>query len=201
MTQVGLITVPAKMLQEAVAIAIPTEFRRTWRKKFWPVSLVHDAQASVLHIIESRHELAGYELPVTGTWPDRVQLDGRAFRHVIETYAPDELLRLVAYPDRFEIKTDRGSFSMSRLDGPGKNPIQTRPLPQDKRHKGPVKVVDQPPQGRVELHETWDFSARMPVPHHRYPDSQLPSNTNPTKRSPDTLNDLGHAPDTGAKQT
>jgi hypothetical protein len=111
---------------------------------------------------------------MAGTWPDRVQLDGRAFRHVIETYAPNEMLQLLAYPDRLEIKSDRGSFSMSRLDRPGQKPIKTRPMPRDKRHKGPVKVVDQPPQGRVELHETWDFSARMPVPHHRFPDSKLP---------------------------
>ena len=174
MAPVGLITVAAKMLQEAVAVAIPSDFRRTWRKKSWPVSLVHDVERCVFHIVESRHELAGYELPMTGTWPDRVQLDGRAFRHVIETYAPNEMLQLLAYPDRLEIKSDRGSFSMSRLDRPGQKPIKTRPMPRDKRHKGPVKVVDQPPQGRVELHETWDFSARMPVPHHRFPDSKLP---------------------------
>ena len=174
MAPVGLITVAAKMLQEAVAVAIPSDFRRTWRKKSWPVSLVHDVERCVFHIVESRHELAGYELPMTGTWPDRVQLDGRAFRHVIETYAPNEVLQLLAYPDRLEIKSDRGSFSMSRLDRPGQKPIKTGPMPRDRRHKGPVKVVDQPPQGRVELHETWDFSARMPVPHHRFPDSKLP---------------------------
>jgi hypothetical protein len=171
MAPVGLITVVAKMLQEAVAVAVPSDFRRTWRKKSWPVSLVYDVNRCVLHIVESRHELAGYELPMTGTWPDRMQLDGRAFRHVVETYAPNEMLRLVAYPDRLEIKSERGSFSTSRLDRPGKEPIKTQPLPRDKRHKGPVKVVDQPPQGRAELHETWDFSARMPVPHHQYPNS------------------------------
>jgi hypothetical protein len=63
---------------------------------------------------------------------------------------------------------------MSRLDRPGQKPIETAPMPRNKRHKGPVKVVDRPPQGRVELDATWDFSARMPVAHHRFPDSQIP---------------------------
>jgi hypothetical protein len=194
MAEEGLITIPAKMLQEAVAVAIPSDFRRTWRKKSWPVSLVHDAERCVFHIVESRHELAGYELPMTGTWPDRIQLDGRAFRHVVETYAPNEVLRLVAYPDRLEIKSDRGSFSMSRLDRPGQKPIKPAPMPRNKHHKGPVKVVDQPPLGRVELGETWDFSARMPVPHHRFPDSQIPPEADPTRLA-------AHPADSKAKKT
>ena len=138
---------------------------------------------------------------MAGTWPDRVQLDGRAFRHVIETYAPNEMLQLLAYPDRLEIKSDRGSFSMSRLDRPGQKPIKTRPMPRDKRHKGPVKVVDQPPQGRVELHETWDFSARIPVPHHRFPDSELPPKADLSKQSTRTPNDVGHAADGRVEKT
>jgi hypothetical protein len=174
----GVITVPAKMLQEAVAVAIPSDLRRSWRKKSWPVSIVLDRKLRLLHIIESRHELAGYDLPLTGTWPERVQVDGRAFRHVVETYAPNEILELMAYPDRIEIKCGRSPFSMPRLDAPGREAIETRPIPRDKRHKGPVKIKDEPFHGRVELNDTWDFSARMPVPHHRFPDSQLPSGSN-----------------------
>ena len=133
----------------------------------------------MFQIIESRHELAGYELPLNGNWPDRVQVDGRAFRHVVETYAPNEILELTAYPDRIVIKSDKSPFSMPRLDAPGHKAIEARPIPRDKRHKGPVKIKDEPIQGRVELDDTWDFSARMPVPHHQFPDNRLPDGLNP----------------------
>ena len=72
---------------------------------------------------------------------------------------------------------------MSRLDRPGQKPIKTAPMPRDKRHKGPVEVVDQPPLGRVELDATWDFSARMPVFHHRFPESQVPPEADPARQS------------------
>ena len=132
----------------------------------------------MFQIIESRHELAGYELPLNGTWPDRVQLDGGAFRHVIETYAPNEILELIAYPDRIVIKSEKSPFSMSRLDAPGCKAIEPQPIPRNKRHMGPVKIKDEPFEGRVELNATWDFSARMPVPHHQFDHSRLPDNLN-----------------------
>jgi hypothetical protein len=56
--------------------------------------------------------------------------------------------------------------------------VQTA-IPRDKRHKGPVKIKEEPFQGRVELDATWDFSARIPVPHHQFPDSRLPDDLNP----------------------
>jgi hypothetical protein len=176
----GVITISAKMLQEAVAVAIPSDFKRSWRKKSWPVSLVFNQKQRLFQIIESRHELAGYELPLNGTWPDRVQVDGGAFRHVIETYASNEILELIAYPDRLVIKSGKSPFSMSRLDAPGRKAIEPQPIPRDKRHKGPVKIKEEPFQGRVELDATWDFSARIPVPHHQFPDSRLPDDLNPT---------------------
>jgi len=37
---------------------------------------------------------------------------------VIETYAANEMLQLIAHADRLEIKSDRSSFSMSRARRP-----------------------------------------------------------------------------------
>jgi hypothetical protein len=119
---------------------------------------------------------------LTDARPDRtpIKLDGSAFPRVVESYAPNEVLQLTAYPARLDIKSSRSSFSMGR---PGREAITAQPIPRDKRHKGPVKISDQPIQERVELDATWDFSARMPVPHQQFPDSQIPKEADPRPRS------------------
>jgi hypothetical protein len=131
------------------------------------VSLVYDASKRKFGIVESCHELAAYDLTISGKWPNRVQVDGRHFRHVIETYRPNEILELAAYPDRLEIRSERSPFSMPRLDAPGRSPIETKPIPPHPRHKGKLRLKEEPFRERVELDATWDFSARMPVPQHQ----------------------------------
>jgi hypothetical protein len=65
----GSITVPAKKLQEAVSVAIPSDFKRTWRKKVWPVNLAYNRKQKLFSVIEARHELAAFDIPVLGKWP------------------------------------------------------------------------------------------------------------------------------------
>ena len=198
MVPLGSVIVPAKMLHEAVAVVIPSRLRRSRKAKTWPVNLVLDVENRLFHIVESRHELAGYELPLNGTWPDRVQVDGRVFRHVVETYPANEILELIAYSDRLVIKSDRSPFSMPRLDAPGRKAIKTTPIPRNERHTGPVLVTEQTHRGRVEFDATWDFSARMPVPHHKFPNGQMPESAKrrQVNRGTTTKADDAGSPDT-----
>jgi len=172
----GSITLPARKLQEAVSIAVPSDLKRTWRKKVWPLNLLYDTKKKEFSFVEARHELAGFDIAVAAKWPIKVQVNGAQFRHVIETYKPNEILTLTAFADRLEIASERSPFSMPRMDALGKQGVSTTPIKPNKRHKGKVHVEEYAPIGRVEKDATWGFSARMPVPHHQYPDGILPPN-------------------------
>jgi len=163
----GSITLTAGQLLEALAVAVPKRRKNSRRRKAWPITMELDNDRAILEIAEAKHALKGYEVTTTGTWPEKVQVDGQLLRQLIEKYAPEDIVEVVATDEELCLLKSGSTIRIKRLDGGGKPGIKRRPIPQDPRHTGPVDVPPDPVGKRVELGDTWDFSARVPMPQHR----------------------------------
>ena len=183
--EVGQFTIAAKSLCDAVRKVVSAKKRRSKRNARYPINLSYDSKRMLMQIADSQYGLVSFELPLKAKWPDCVQVDGLQFTHVLETYNENELLKLTVYHSIVKITRGNSVFSMARLDAPGCSPVERKPLPPNRRHKGPVRIKDEAHIGRVELDTTWDFSARMPVPQHLHPNSQIPAA--PANVPPDLL--------------
>ena len=123
----------------------------------------------MLEISEAKHALTGYEVTVTGTWPEKVQVEGQLLRQLVEKYSLEDVIEMIATDEELCLLKSGSIIRIKRLDG-GDNPgIKRRPIPQDPRQTGPVEVPPDPVRKRVELADTWHFSARVPMPQHRVP--------------------------------
>ena len=78
-------------------------------------------------------------------------------------------LELSADAEALTIRAGKSTSRVTRIDGGGANPIVRTPRKQDERHAGKVIVPPDPTNKRVELADTWGFSARVPMPQHRDP--------------------------------
>ena len=120
----------------------------------------------MLEIFDARHEVKGHEVPVQGSWPERIQLDGNKLRAVLEKLTGTQDVSILALPERIVIQFGSAKLSLERLDAPGKMGIVAKP-PKRPLHKGPVEIPPDPVGKRVALDDTWGFSARVPMPQHR----------------------------------
>ena len=171
---IGSMKIIAGKLQEALKKTVPTQRKNARKKIDFPITISYDPASNSLSISESYYNRAAIDLTLPCEWPGDVQLDGVAFRKIIGTYKPSELLEIRSQPDTIEITNGMSRLRIPRRDGVGKAAIVARPIPKNPYHQGKPVINDEPHIGRVELNHSWDFSARMPVPHHQYPDSQLP---------------------------
>jgi hypothetical protein len=167
-----MIRITADALVEAITIAAPARRRRgdPRRLKGQPVSITFDPDSGLMTICEAAWGLASHAVRATGHWRGRVQVSGDVLRALARTYAADEVLTLVMTRDEFSIlKGDNSRISLKRLDAGGRPGVVLRPIPPNRRHKGPVAVPTDPVEKRVSLNDTWAFSARVPMPQHRKP--------------------------------
>lgn len=161
------IYVTASDLQTALEALVPAS--RSRRKSSVPLSLEIGEKRGVLALWEARHGTRKYELPVKGRWPATAQVDGTVLRKMVEKYPPDVHLELEALADAICIRHAASELRLKRLDSGGKSAIKRKPPRPDPRHRGPVEVPPDPTQKRVAWADTWDFSARVPMPQHRLP--------------------------------
>jgi hypothetical protein len=96
-----------------------------------------------------------------------VQTDGCILRKVSKTYLEGMLVELVANADTLVLLYKVSRIVLPRIDAQGKAGIIERPPSPRPGHFGAVEMPpERPPSGRYE-DDTWLFSARMPLPHHR----------------------------------
>ena len=165
----GVIKVNAAALLEALGVVVPKGDRRSRRRKVdAPVTLKFDASRSVLEIFESRHAAKGYEIEASGAWPDQVQIEGRVLRNLISRFRPEASVEMTVTPDDLAAVHGGTKATLRRLDASDRRPIKLVPV------KGPEsvswpKIKPDPHEKRAEWDDTWDFSARVPIPQHRKP--------------------------------
>ncbi len=158
------IVLGAGALQEMLAAIVPL-FKKRRRNKSFPVTLSFDSKAGELFVEEARHGLAGYRISAVGGWPEKVQVDGTVLKRMCDTFRPDDIVELVPLRDELCILRDGSRITLKRLDKENSPGIKKKPQKVD--HFGPVEVPPDPVGKRVELNDTWLFSARVPVPQHR----------------------------------
>ena len=158
------IVIGAGALQEMFALIVPRFKKRRWNKAF-PVTLSFDTKTGELFVEEARHGLSGYRVQAAGEWPEKVQVDGTVLKRMCDTFPPDDIVELVPLRDELCILRERSRITLKRLDKENSPGIKKKPQKVD--HFGPVEVPPDPDGKRVELNDTWLFSARVPMPQHR----------------------------------
>lgn len=163
-----MLKVKAGSLAEALKPPKPHQFKR--RAKPFIVSLEHEPAAGTLAVIEAEHGIVARAVSVSGDWPGAVQVNGTVLYRLTATWPPDAELQLNADAQSLVVRMAKSIVRIARMDDGGGQPIIRTPLPSDKRHKGKVQSAPDPTSRRVDLDDTWDFSARVPMPQHRSPE-------------------------------
>lgn len=167
MADQGRLSLSAGALQELLAIAVPKSRKKRTRPYF--VTIRFDASREMLEVDESRHAIRGSEANAKGEWLNQVQVDGRQLQAFCERLPPEQSIELTASDQELCVTSGRSKLRLQRRDPGGKRGIKPKPLPQPRGHTGPVDVPPDPVGKRVALHDTWLFSARVPMPQHRDP--------------------------------
>jgi hypothetical protein len=79
------LTPPAKSLRAAVREVVPVKKRSTKRKVCFPINLSYNSKTRLFQVTDALYRLVSLELPLKASWPERVQVDGRQFRDVLDT--------------------------------------------------------------------------------------------------------------------
>jgi hypothetical protein len=107
------------------------------------------------------------ELPAEGTWPKQVQVEGRMLQRICGSFPSSDVIELLPLADELCLLRGASEIRLKRLDPGGSPGLKRKPLPKPRGHRGPVEVPPDPVGKRVALNDTWDFSARVPMPQHR----------------------------------
>jgi hypothetical protein len=162
-----MIKVKAGDLAEALKPAKPHPLKK--RPKPVPVSLEQDFVSGAFSVIEAKNGAFAKAVPGSGDWPRPVQVEGILLQKLVATWAPETELELSADAEALTIRAGKSTSRVTRIDGGGANLIVRTPRKPDERHAGKVIVPPDPTNKRVELADTWGFSARVPMPQHRDP--------------------------------
>jgi hypothetical protein len=161
--QAQTIEVLAGPLKKALQTVLP---RRSPKRKPFAITLRFDSATGMIELFEAKYEAKGYVVPAKGLWPPRVQIDGNILRALLDKFAARDRLEIDAEPDQLMVRRETFRFIVGRIDKGGSAGIAAGPPPKQ-AHKGPIPVKPEKPGKRVELHDTWGFSARVPMPQHR----------------------------------
>ena len=91
-------------------------------------------------ISEAFHHLKSIQIKGKWQWPDPIQMDGIGFKKIIDSYLPNEILKIKSTSDFIIISNGRSSLNISRLDGLGRSKIIEAPIPLNKKHRGKVEI-------------------------------------------------------------
>jgi hypothetical protein len=160
-----VIRILAGQLTGALLKAKPRSSTRNGRPVI--VSLEYRVESGSLAIIEANNAAFATSIDAEGDLIGAVQLDGRPLYKYAATWPPETRLELSADADHLVVKGTGSTIRLPRTDAGGKSPIIRAPMPPNKKHKGKVEVPPDPVGKREALSDTWDFSARVPMPGHR----------------------------------
>ncbi len=166
MTESGSLHVRAGEFHDALAFAVPAKKRRVALKRPIVVSLTYDSDARLLTISDALYGERRQLIPALGIWPGRVQVNGEIFRRMLSKFPPATDIALMPTKDALVVLTAQSRLVAPRTDRNGVG-VDERPLPPSRQHRGKTIVPPDPTTKRVELADTWRFSARVPMPQHR----------------------------------
>lgn len=164
----GSIILQAGNLSSVLAESIPG-CRSNKRYKPYPVTIEYDAAAGCLKLSEARFALTASELPAVGNWPAQVQIDGRKLQKVCMTFPAGTSVELLVTDRELVLLAGKSQLLFPRFDVGGRGGIRQRAVPLPPGYEGKVIRPPERTGNKVELADTWLFSARVPMPQHRTP--------------------------------
>lgn len=162
----GLVHVRAGELFEALTVVVGVKRRRVPLKRAVVISIDYEPARRELTISEPRYGVRRQGIPAEGVWADRVQVDGERLRVLAGKYLPEDGLGLMVTAAELTLVRGASRIVLPRTDYRRK-PVEERPLPPARGHKGKPYQAPDPVGKKVALGDTWLFSARVPMPQHR----------------------------------
>jgi hypothetical protein len=150
-------------------LLVALEPLRRGRQKPLVVSIFYDSATRTLVLEEAKFGRFMKTVPANGEWSGVAQLDGAALARFVAKCPRHVEISVSKSPSDVAINGDGFSARLKRTDAQPENKKTKRPFPRNKQHKGKVEVPADPIRKKVELGDTWAFSARVPVPQHRIP--------------------------------
>jgi len=158
----------AKASQMRAALELVAPKSRKRRPPRIPVALCHDPVSGQLSISNAGTGARGREMPASGTWPARLQVDGAALRRLCDTIPGRDELTLIALPAHLVVLYGGARVQLRRIDADGSKGIPDANFRPNLRRKRPPPETGQHRTDRSPKGETWSFSAQVPFP--RKPD-------------------------------
>lgn len=159
------IRLTAGCLVEALNDLVPSTRKK--HPKPFPITICCRPNRQRFELTEAVFGSRSVELSAQGTWPDQVQVEGRVLQRICRSFPADAVIELLPMPDELCMLRGASEIRLKRLDPGGSPGLKRKPLPKPIGHLGPVQVPPDPVGKRVELNDTWAFSARVPMPQHR----------------------------------
>ena len=147
----------ADKLKHALSAIVPKKKKRAKGK--YPLTLYSTSEGKFV-FADSMYESLGSEIDCKGGWSESIEVDGYLLKHLIETFPDDSALILGIDNASLLIRCGGASLKLGRLDPGGEGKTVRKKLP----HKGKVEHPPEPVGKRAEFHDTWGFSARVPMP-------------------------------------
>ena len=149
--------VAADKLKHALSAIVPKKKKRT--KGSFALTLYSTSEGKFV-AVDSKYESLGSEIDCKGGWSEAIEVDGYVLKRLIETFSDDSVLIMGVDNLNLLIRCGGASLKLSRLDPGGQGKTQRKELP----HKGKVEHPSEPVGKRAEFHDTWGFSAHVPMP-------------------------------------
>jgi hypothetical protein len=153
----GALEIAAVKLKRALSTIIPKKKKRA--KGNYPLTLYSTSEGQFV-LSDSTYDALGSEIDCKGGWSESIEVDGYMLKRLIETFGDDSAIMLGIDNTNLLIRCAGASLKLARLDPGGEGKTKRKRVP----HKGKVVVPPEPVGKRAEFHDTWGFSARVPMP-------------------------------------
>jgi hypothetical protein len=167
--------IAAEKLKHALSAIVPKKKKRAKGK--YPLTLYSTSEGKFV-FADSMYESLGSEIDCKGGWSESIEVDGYILKRLIETFPDDSAIILGIDNSSLLIRCAGASLTLGRLDPGGEGKTERKKLP----HKGKVEHPPEPVGKRAEFHDTWGFSARVPMPESAVrAEDRVPTPKNPVK--------------------
>ena len=126
--------------------------------------VVMAAKGNRFAVADARYRATTAVIPCQGEWSGNAHIEGVQLRKILNTYLDRDAIMILKEEERIVIKSGGSTIGLNRIDRFDKGKIERQPLP----HKGKVVHRPDPTTKRVEYNDSWNFSARVPLPEEAY---------------------------------
>jgi len=109
------IAIPAGVLQKALTIVLPQQSEVS-ESELSAVALDYDQTEKHLSLEEARHGICAYSIPVEGTWPEKIQVNGDLLKRLCNKLGSSDIVELIPLREELCLLVKNTRIVMRRLD-------------------------------------------------------------------------------------